>query len=62
VSWEHPWKNLKDEILAEKDPARQMELRRGSVLYDFFLGSVHAIVETGETITASASGSQLTTA
>jgi len=58
-SGKHPWKNLKDELLAEKDPARQMELRRKSVLAEYYLGSVHAIAETGEIVIASASGSQL---
>ncbi len=30
-SGKHPWKNLKDAILSEKDPAMQMELRKRSV-------------------------------
>ena len=58
-SGDHPWKNLKDAILAEKDAAMQAELRKRSVLADYFLGSVHAITEAGQTITASQSGSQL---
>ncbi len=59
VSGKHPWNNLKNEMLAESDPARQMDLRRASVVCDFFLGSVHAITEGGEAVIASASGSQL---
>ena len=55
---EHGWNNLHDGILAEKDPAKQMELRKYSVVSDFYLGSVHAIAETGELVVASASGSQ----
>ena len=55
----HPWKNLKDAIVAEKDPAKQAELRKQSVLSNYFLGSVHAIAESGQTVTASASGSQI---
>jgi len=58
-SGDHPWKNLKDEILAEKDPVKQMELRRKSVTAGYFVGSVHAVVETGEILVASASGSQI---
>ena len=58
-SGKHPWKNWKDIILAEKDGAKQMELRMKSVLSEYFLGSVHAIAETGEMLIASASGSQL---
>ena len=56
---DHGWKNLKAEFLAEKDPARQMQLRRQSVLADFYLGSVHAVAETGEVVVASMTGSQL---
>lgn len=55
----HGWNNLKDAIVAEQDPARQAELRKHSVLSDYYVGSVHAIAETGEMVVASASGSQL---
>jgi L-lactate utilization protein LutB len=58
-SREHPWKNWKDLILAEKDEAKQMELRKKSVSSEYFLGSVHAIAETGEAVIASNTGSQL---
>ena len=55
----HPWNNLHTGILAEKDPAKQGELRKQAVLSDYYLGSVHALSETGEFIIASNSGSQL---
>lgn len=55
----HKWKNLKDEILAEKDETKQAELRKKSVTSEYFIGSVHAVVETGEILIASASGSQI---
>ena len=58
-SGKHPWKNWKDVILEEKDAAKQMELRRKSVLSNYYLGSVHAVAETGEIVIASGSGSQL---
>lgn len=58
-SGNHPWSNLKDKIMVEKDEARQAELRVQSVLSEYFLGSVHAIAETGELVFASATGSQL---
>jgi L-lactate utilization protein LutB len=58
-SRKHPWKNWKDLILAEKDEAKQMKLRRESVSSEYFLGSVHAVAETGEVVIASNSGSQL---
>ncbi len=59
MSGTHPWKNLKAEYLAEKDPAVQTRLRRQSTLADYYLGSVHAVARTGEIVIASMSGSQL---
>jgi hypothetical protein len=59
VSGSHPWKNLKAEYLAEKDPARQTLLRRQSTLADYYLGSVHAVSQTGEVVIASMTGSQI---
>ncbi len=56
---EHQWNNLHDGVLAEKDPAKQAALRRQAVLSDYYLGSVHALSQTGEFIVASNSGSQL---
>ena len=55
----HGWKNLHEEILMEKDLTQQTILRKQSVLSDCYLGSVHAVAETGEMIIASNSGSQL---
>ncbi len=59
ISGDHPWENLKAGIIAEKDPVREVELRRRSTLADYFLGSAHAITENGIVLIASASGSQL---
>lgn len=58
-SGKHPWRNLKDDILKEKDEKRQAELRKNSVSSEYFLGSVHAVCQTGQVLVASASGSQL---
>ena len=55
----HGWNNLHATILAEKDPAAQAKFRKQAVLSDWYLGSVHALAETGEFIIASNSGSQL---
>lgn len=55
----HGWNNLHEAILAEKDPAKQAALRQQSVLSDYYLGSVHAVAETGEMLIASNTGSQL---
>jgi len=59
ISKNHPWKNLKDEILNESDTQKRNELRKNSVLADYFLGSVHAVTKDGEILVASASGSQI---
>ena len=58
-SGNHPWKNLKEAITKEKDPAKQMELRKKSTTSEYFLGSVHAVTQAGQVITASNTGSQL---
>lgn len=55
----HPWRYFKDEILKENDAVRRGELRKQSALVEYYLGSVHAIAETGELVVASATGSQL---
>jgi L-lactate utilization protein LutC len=55
----HGWNNLHDAVLAETDPAKQMLLRKQSVVSDYYLGSAHAVTENGEMVFASASGSQL---
>ena len=58
-SGNHGWKNLHAEILAEKDPAQQAILRKQAVSSDYYLGSAHAVAETGEFVVVSNSGSQL---
>ncbi|MEQ1500230.1 MAG: lactate utilization protein [Parcubacteria group bacterium] len=58
-SGEHKWNNLHEAILAENDKEKQAELRKKSVLSDYYLGSVHALAETGEIVIASNTGSQL---
>lgn len=55
----HGWNNLHDAILVEKDPAKQAELRKHSVVSDYYLGSVHGVSETGELVIASNTGSQM---
>jgi hypothetical protein len=53
------YRDLQAAITAEPDAARQRELRRLSTVAEYFIGSVHAIAETGEVVIASGSGSQL---
>ncbi len=55
----HGWNNLHSKILAEKDPDTQTKLRKESVFSDYYLGSAHAVSETGEIVIASNTGSQL---
>jgi hypothetical protein len=55
----HPWVNPKDAILKETDQAKQVELRKHSVVSDWYLGSAHAVTEDGQIVVASNSGSQL---
>ncbi len=56
---QHRWNNLHAAIVAEQDPAKQAHLRKQAELSDYYLGSVHALVETGEFVIASNTGSQL---
>jgi hypothetical protein len=55
---EHGWNNLHEAVLAEQDKQKQSLLRRQSVVSDYYLGSVHAVTETGELVIGSNSGSQ----
>jgi hypothetical protein len=59
ISGEHPWRNFKADLLAEKDPAKQSAMRRQGTLSEYYLGSVNALAETGELVFASGTGSQL---
>ena len=56
---QHGWNNLHESILSEPDKAKQAVLRKQSVLSDYYLGSVHAVTESGESIIGSNTGSQL---
>lgn len=58
-SGKHPWKNVHADVLAEQDPVKKGVLRKQATLSDYYLGSVHALAETGEFIIASNTGSQL---
>jgi len=58
ISEKHPYRNLKDAILAEKDPAKQGDLRRQSILADYYLGSVQAITREGPAVSVDASGTR----
>ena len=53
------YKNLNRGMAAETDREQQRELRRLASVAEYYIGSVHAVAETGEVIVASGSGSQL---
>ena len=53
------YKSLNREMAAETDREQQRELRRLASVAEYYIGSVHAVAETGEVIVASGSGSQL---
>lgn len=55
----HGWNNLHEGVLEEEDKEKQDLLRRQALLADYYLGSVHALAETGEFVVASNTGSQL---
>lgn len=59
ISGQHKWDNVHERVLTEKDPEKQALLRKQSVISDYYLGSAHAITETGEIVIASNTGSQL---
>lgn len=58
-SGNHPWNNLHIPILSQKDLSIQARLRKEATLSDYYLGSVHALSQTGEFIIGSNTGSQL---
>ena len=55
----HGWKNLHADILALSDTTEQQKMREQAFFSEFYLGSVHALTESGELLIASNSGSQL---
>ncbi|EKD87306.1 MAG: hypothetical protein ACD_36C00152G0003 [uncultured bacterium] len=58
-SGNHGWVDLHAKVNAESDREKRRKLRRESVLSDYYVGSVHALIQTGEFVMASNSGSQL---
>lgn len=52
------WKNLHEEILAEKDSSKQAGLRRKSMGSEYFVSGVNAITKKGELVACDASGSR----
>jgi hypothetical protein len=59
LSGKTPWKCLGPLVYNEKDPTKQLELRRKSIASDYFIASVNAIAETGELVACDRSGSRV---
>lgn len=55
----HEWNNLHAAVLKEENKEKRDALRKHAVVSDYYLGSVHALSETGELVIASNTGSQL---
>lgn len=55
----HQWNDLHAGVTAESDPLKRAELRKKAINSEYYLGSVHAVAETGEIVIASNTGSQL---
>ena len=55
----HEWNNLHAAVLAEQDAGKRSLLRKQSVVSDYYLGSAHAIAETGQMVFGSNTGSQM---
>ena len=58
-SGKHGWNNLHEGIVIEKDPQKQSILRQQALHSDYYLGSVHALTQSGDIVIASNTGSQL---
>lgn len=56
---QHGWNDLHAQITKENNPLKRANLRKQSLLSDYYLGSVHALMENGEFLIASNTGSQL---
>jgi len=52
-SGNHNWNDLHANIVEENDPEKRKQLRKESVLSDYYLGSVHAVTQDGQMIIAS---------
>ena len=54
------YRNLRKVVAGEPDVAKRAQLRRRTtIIADYYLGSVHAVAETGEVVIANRGGGQL---
>ena len=59
LSNEHHWVNLGSPIFFEQDPKKKSEMRRKSILAQYFTASVNAITEDGQLVAVDGSGSRV---
>jgi hypothetical protein len=57
-SEKNPWKNLRQAIDSQNDPSIRNEMRRRSIIADYFLSGVNAISMTGVLAACDATGSR----
>ena len=58
-SGQHNWRNIHKIITSENDATNRNEIRRKSVISEYFLSGVNAIALTGELVSCDASGSRV---
>lgn len=58
-SEQHNWIDLYKIVISENDPEKRAEIRRKSVISEYFLSGVNAIAMTGELVSCDASGSRV---
>ncbi len=58
-SGNHGWNNLHEAIVNETNSQKQAALRQSAIHASYYLGSVHALIENGDFLIASNTGSQL---
>ena len=58
-SGEHEWNDLHKVVISENNVQKRNEIRRKSVIADYFLSGVNAIAASGELVSCDASGSRV---
>ncbi len=54
-----PWKSLREVVHAENDAAKRHELRRKSMIAEYFVSGVNAITQSGELVACDTAGSRV---
>jgi len=55
----HTWRDMHKIVTSENDPIKRYEIRRKTVIVDYFLSGVNAIVMSGELVSCDATGSRV---